>query len=143
MDRDPSVVTMPRGPGENPGGHVPVRGAVYRFDRLDPAAYSGNRTEEEFRRYVARSHSDRADLGRVARPEVVGYLRLAIDPWEIYVSKIRRDLRVGAPGSMTEKVDRIALRFGVRKKMRSRLEELREDARVVGLPLGGPGTGHR
>lgn len=133
VDRDPSVVSMSRGPAEMPGGHVLIRGNLVRFDLLDPAAYSGTRTGEAFYRYVVRYHSDRTELGRVARPEVVWYMRLVIEPWELYVSKILRDLRAGAPWSIAGKVERIAEHFGVRSVVRARLGHLREDARLVGL----------
>lgn len=136
VDRDPAVVSFSRGPAEMPGGHVLVAGTVVRFDLLDPAAYSGNRSGEEFYRFVVRYHSDASELGRVARPEVVWYMRLVIEDWEVYVSKILRDLRAGAPWSIVPKVERIAHRFGVRPKVRTRIEQLREDARVVGLTVG-------
>jgi hypothetical protein len=138
IDRDPSVVAMSRGPAEMPGGHVLVRGTLVRFDLLDPAAYSGVRSGEDFYGFVLRYRSDLMELGRVARPEVIWYMRLVIDQWEVYVSKILRDLRAGAPWSIVAKVDRIAHRFGVQQRIRDRLVHLREDARVVGLGSGGP-----
>ena len=138
IDRDPAVVSMSRGPAEMPGGHVLVRGTLVRFDLLDPAAYSGVRRGEEFYGFVARYRSDLTDLGRIARPEVVWYMRLVIDQWVVYVSKILRDLRAGAPWSIATKVDRIAHRFGVQRMIRERMEHLKEDARVVGFGPGQP-----
>jgi hypothetical protein len=137
IDRDPAVVSMSRAPAEMPGGHVLVRGTLVRFDLLDPAAYSGVRTGEEFYDFVARYRSDLTELGRVARPEVIWYMRLVIEQWEVYVSKILRDLRAGAPWSIVAKVDRIAHRFGVQPMVRDRVAHLGEDARVVGF---GPGS---
>ncbi|MCI4366552.1 MAG: hypothetical protein L3K08_02240 [Thermoplasmata archaeon] len=133
IDRDPAVVAMSPGPAEMPGGHVLVRGALVRFALLDPAAYSGDRHGEDFYDFVHRYRSDVSSVGRVARPEVVWYMRLVIDQWEVYVSKILRDLRAGAPWSISTKVDHIAKRFGVRPLVRSRLKHLWEDARIVGL----------
>jgi hypothetical protein len=138
IDRDPAVVSMSRGPAEMPGGHVLVRGTLVRFDLLDPAAYSGVRPGGEFYDFVARYRSDVTRLGRVARPEVVWYMRLVIDDWELYVSKILRDLRAGAPWTIATKVDHVARRFGVQPIVRARMEQLREDARVVGLDPGSP-----
>ncbi|MCI4369284.1 MAG: hypothetical protein ACHP93_05430 [Solirubrobacterales bacterium] len=130
VDRDPSVVSMGRGPAEMPGGHVLVRGALIRFDLLDPNAYSAQRSGIDFYRFVKRYHSRATNLGRVALPEVVWYMRLVIDDWELYVPKILRDVRAGAPWALAEKVRRIARRYGVEAVLRSRLARVEEDLRI-------------
>jgi hypothetical protein len=133
VDRDPAVASMSRGPAEMPGGHVIVHGALVRFDLLDPAAYAGRRSGPEFYDYVKRYASDPSPVGRVARPNVVWYMRLVIDRWELYVPKMLRDLRAGVPWSIADEVQRLAERHGVGRAVRDRLRRLRDDARVVGL----------
>jgi hypothetical protein len=118
-----------------PGGHVLVRGALVRFDLLDPAAYSGRRSGADFFGYVTRYESDPSPLGRMARPPVVWYMRAVIDRWELYVPKILRDLRAGAPWSTVDGVRRIARRNGVEAVLEPRLESIRRAARVAGFEV--------
>jgi hypothetical protein len=133
VDRDPAVASMRRGPGSMPGGHVIVKGELVRFDLLDPAAYSGNRTGSEFYAYVRRYASERSSIGRVARPAAVWYMRVVIDRFELYFPKILRDLRAGVPPSTMDEVRRIATRFGVRSVVAPRLDRLAELARIARL----------
>jgi hypothetical protein len=133
IDHDPSVASMTRGPGSMPGGHVIVRGELVRFDILDPAAYAGNRTGSEFYSYVRRYASEPSALGRVAFPSVVWYMRLVIDRYELYFTKMRRDLNAGVPISTLREARRIATRFGVGPLMARRVAQFEEWARVAGV----------
>ncbi len=133
IDRDPSVASMDRGPASIPGGHVIVRGQLVRFDLLDPAAYAGVRSASEFYRYVRRYGSEPSPAGRVARPAVVWYMRLVIDPYELYFPKILRDLRAGVPWSTVDAARRIARRFGVRARVGPRIRLLAEVAEIARL----------
>jgi hypothetical protein len=133
IDKDPAVVAMDRAPVSMPGGHVIVKGALVRFDLLDPGAYSGTRPGSEFYLYVRRYASGMAPFGRVARPPVVWYMRLVIDQYELYFLKILRDLRAGVPWTTVDKVGRISARFGVAEMTSHRIEQLSEVARIAGL----------
>jgi len=133
IDKDPSVASMSRSPATIPGGHVIVRGSLVRFDLLDPAAYAGTRTGQDFYTYVRRYASDPSPIGRIAKPAVVWYMRLVIDRHELYFPKIVRDLRAGVPWSTVDEVRRIAKRFGVDDVIRQRIQTLAEVADIVKL----------
>lgn len=133
VDKDRAVASMDRGPASMPGGHVIVRGALVRFDLLDPAAYAGNRTADEFYSYVRRYASDPSPIGRAARPSVVWYMRLIIDRHELYFPKILRDLRAGVPWSTLDEVRRIARRFGLADRVAQRVVTLETVARIAKL----------
>jgi hypothetical protein len=133
IDHDPSVASMDRTPASMPGGHVIVKGTLVRFDLLDPAAYSGTKTGTQFYSYVRRYASEKSDLGRVAIPAVVWYMRLVIDRFELYIPKILRDLRAGAPWTTIEGVRAIGARFGVGNRINPRIDLLAETVRVARL----------
>ena len=130
VDKDPSVGSMTRVPATTPGGHVIVRGSLVRFVLLDPASYAGTRDPRDFYRYVRRYASEPSPIGRVATPAVVWYMRLVIDPYELYLPKILRDLRAGVPWSTTYGARRIARRFGVADVVAQRLEALESVAQI-------------
>jgi len=130
VDNDPSVGSMTRVPATMPGGHVIVRGSLVRFVLLDPASYAGTRDPRDFYRYVRRYASEPSPIGRVATPAVVWYMRLVIDPYELYLPKILRDLRAGVPWSTTYGARRIARRFGVADVVAQRLEALESVAQI-------------
>lgn len=131
IDKDPAVAAMDRSPVSMPGGHVIVRGNLVRFELLDPAAYAGARTGEEFYGYVRRYASEATPIGRVARPAVVWYMRLVIDRYELYIPKILRDLRAGVPWSTITVVRRMAKHFGVGDLVGERTRTLEEVARIA------------
>jgi hypothetical protein len=133
IDHDPAIASMDRSPASMPGGHVIVKGTLVRFDLLDPAAYSGAKTGDQFYSYVRRYASESSDLGRVATPSVVWYMRLVIDRFELYVPKILRDLRAGVPWSTIEGVRTLGARFGVSDRIMPRLDHLEETARIARL----------
>jgi hypothetical protein len=133
IDHDPAVVSMDRTPASMPGGHVVVMGALVRFDLLDPAAYSGKKTGAQFYSYVGRYGSQKSDFGRVAIPPVVWYMRLVINPYELYIPKMHRDLRAGVPWSTIEGVRALGVRFGVSDRIDKRIGRLEETARLAGL----------
>ncbi len=89
---------------------------------LDPGYFSGKKTADEFIDYVKRYRSTKRDVGYVANPEVVFFMRLVIADWEIYVQKILRDIRVGLPISLVDDVIEIANTLGIEEKMKPRVE---------------------
>ncbi len=99
---------------------------------LDPSYFSGEKTADEFIDYVKRYRCTKRDVGYVAHPEVVFFMRLAIADWEIYVQKILRDIRVGLPASLLDDVMEMAGTLGIREKMKPRVEYTREivEARI-------------
>ena len=133
VDKDPSVASMSRSPVTMPGGHVIIRGPSVRFVLLDPAAYAGACTGEDFYAYVRRYASDSSPIGRIAKPAVVWYMRLVIDRHELYVPKMVRELRAGVPWSTVDEVRRIAKRFGVDDLIACRIRTLSEVAEIVKL----------
>ncbi len=135
LDHDPSVVSMSREGGEMAGGHFLVGHTVVRFDLLNPEAFSGNRSGDEFFDFVRRSGSRRTPEGVVAKVAVVWYMRLVIegDAWLVQVQKILRDLRAGAPWDLTKDVRRIAKRFGVEERLDDRLGLVKQEAERAGL----------
>lgn len=88
--------------------------------------FSGDQSGDEFVRYVRDYRSDRRGGVRWARPEVVWYMRLSTDDWELYVVKIRRDLRAGVPSSTFDGVLDVARHFDVGDKIEPRVRKARE-----------------
>lgn len=89
---------------------------------LDPGYFSGEKTADGFIDYVKRYRSTKMDVGYVANPEVVFFMRLVIADWEIYVQKILRDIRVGLPISLLDDVIEIADTLGIEEKIKPRVE---------------------
>ena len=135
LDHDPSVVSITRESGQMAGGHFMVGPTLVRFDLLDPGAFSGRRSGDEFFDYVARYGSRAGPEGRVATVPVVWYMRLVIegDAWLVQVQKILRDLRAGAPWSLMTRVRVLARRFGEDAKISARIERVRIEAERAGL----------
>jgi hypothetical protein len=128
---DPSVQIEAHGPIA--GGFLLAGGRRVEFDLLDPSAFSGERSGNEFFDYVLRYRSRPGSEGRYATPPVVWYMRLTVPDWLSYVQKILRDLRAGAPWRWMEVVRHIARRFGTEGKMVSRIENAKEAARMARL----------
>jgi len=99
---------------------------------LDPEYFSGKKSGDEFIDYVKRYRSTKKDIGYVADPEVVFYMRLVITDWEIYVQKILRDIKAGLPVTVLDDVMDIAETLGLKEKMKSRVEYTKE---IVGSRL--------
>jgi hypothetical protein len=65
---------------------------------LNGRPYCGRMTPDEFYDYVRDHLTSPGALGPTADPAVVWYTRLlAHDNWQLYVRKILRDIRAGAP----------------------------------------------
>lgn len=88
--------------------------------------FSGDLSGDEFVRYVRDYRSDRRGRIRWARPEIVWYMRLSTDDWELYVIKIRRDLRAGVPSSTFDGVIDVARHFKVGNKIEPRVRKAKE-----------------
>ena len=98
---------------------------------INPKLFSGRKPPDEFVRYVARYRSEETDLGRVANPEVVWYMRLAVPDWVIYIQKILRDVRAGVPPALLDKVLEIAEYFGNREEIEPRVREARTKIEMI------------
>ncbi|HEV2165823.1 MAG TPA: hypothetical protein VGS23_02415 [Thermoplasmata archaeon] len=135
LDHDPSIASMTREDNEMSGGHFVVGHALIRFDILNPEAFSGSRSGDEFFEYVLRSGSRKTAEGPVAKVAVVWYMRLVLegDAWLVQVQKIMRDLRAGAPWSLQKEVRRIAKRFGMLARLEDRLVLVKQEAERAGL----------
>ena len=138
FDKDPAVVSFSDEAGEMATGHFHSRFRLVRFDLLNPGAFSGSRSGDEFFLYVARHGSVPTPDGRVARVPIVWYMRLVIEgeAWQAQVSKILRDLRAGAPWLQIGAVRRIAHRFDTAERISQRLPIVADAALRLGL-LGG------
>ena len=93
---------------------------------INPRLFSGKRSAQDFVRYVSRFRSDRTEVGRVARPEIVWYMRLATRDWVVYGQKILRDVRAGVPPTVLETVLEVAGHLGNREVLEPRVERVRE-----------------
>ena len=98
---------------------------------INPKLFSGRRPPDAFVRYVARYRSEETDVGRVASPEVVWYMRLAVPDWVIYIQKILRDVRAGVPPSLLGKALEIAEYFGNREEIEPRVREARKKIEML------------
>lgn len=130
LDHDPSIVSITRESGEMAGGQFMVGPTLVRFDLLNPEAFSGQRTGDDFFDYVFRYGSREGPEGKMATVPVVWYMRLVIegDAWLVQVQKILRDMRAGAPWSLMTQVRRIATRFGEDARLKERIGRVRQEA---------------
>jgi hypothetical protein len=104
-------------------------GGLERIDLefISAEPFCGHRSPDEFVEYVQNYRSRRVAGARYADPSVVWYIRLSIDNlWEAYVSKIQRDIVAGIPESTFETVLEIAEKFGVKRKLKERIEGARK-----------------
>lgn len=99
---------------------------------IDPGYFSGEKTPDGFMDYVKRYRSVKKNIGHVANPEVVFFMRLMIQDWEIYIQKILRDIRAGLPLTLLDDVIDISKTLGVEEKMNPRVEYTKEiiEARI-------------
>lgn len=93
---------------------------------IDPDYFSGDKPPDGFIDYVKRYRSVKKDIGYVAKPEVVFYMRLMVADWEIYIQKILRDVRSGLPISLLDEVSRISKTLKVEDKMEPRVKKTKE-----------------
>lgn len=93
---------------------------------IDPAYFSGKKTPDDFIDYIKRYRSNEKDIGYVAKPEIVFYMRLMITDWEIYIQKILRDIRAGLPETILDEVIEVSKTLGVEEKMKLRVNKTKE-----------------
>ena len=93
---------------------------------IDPAYFSGKKTPDDFIDYIKRYRSRKKEIGYVAKPEVVFYMRLMITDWEIYIQKILRDIRAGLPEETLDEVIEISKTLGVDDKMEPRVNKTKQ-----------------
>ena len=99
---------------------------------IDPGYFSGDKSPDEFVDYVKRYRSVKKDIGYVAQPEVVFYMRLMTGDWEIYIQKILRDVRSGLPVSLLDEASKISETLKVEDKVEPRATKAKEiiEARI-------------
>jgi hypothetical protein len=93
---------------------------------INPKLFCGRKPPDDFVRYVARFRSQETEVGRVAHPEIVWYMRLAVPDWTIYVQKILRDVKAGVPQSLVDKVLEIAEHFENVEQLEPRVRRAKE-----------------
>jgi hypothetical protein len=106
-------------------------GTVVPFDVLSPNRFVGSgKSGEKFFQYAVRTGL-RTELGLVASPAVVTYTRLLVagPHGEIYIERIRRDLDAGAPRRWLDDAIRISARFGMEKRVRTKVIRILAGAR--------------
>ncbi|MGA8542026.1 MAG: hypothetical protein WB947_00565 [Thermoplasmata archaeon] len=106
-------------------GFLHVGEARIRFDVIDPSYFSGEKTGDEFFRYIEEKWSKKDRIGRVAFPPVVWYTRLFV-PSEAYLERISDDLDEGAPVEWLDGALRIARFLGTEGRIRQRLIRLND-----------------
>jgi len=96
-------------------------------DVLNGRRYCGNRKPDEFFDYILEHWTIETDLGPSARIAVVWYTRLlARHRGDVYLYKIARDRRAGAPLRYLDDVRTIADRFGTQREIDSQIARLKE-----------------
>lgn len=93
---------------------------------IDPATFSGDKGPDDFIDYVKRYRSIKKEIGHVAKPEVVFYMRLMIVDWEIYIQKILRDIRAGIPEEVLDDVIEISKNLDVKDKIKPRVKKTKK-----------------
>lgn len=141
LDHDPEVVSISKEPGSLVSGHFIASGSLIRFDLLEPNAYSGDRTGEEFYQYVGHYRAVEQEGLTIAKPPVVWYMRLTIDDWRTYVPKILQDLQSGGDLRWLDEALDVANRFGRGPAVAERVAEVRAAGKVLGI--GVPQTEER
>ena len=136
----PSVVSFAREENRMATGFFDSRFRRVRFYLINPGAFSGPRSGDEFFDYVWRYGSVPGGEFRVATVAVVWFMRLAIegDSWTAQAARILRDLRTGASWKLMRPVRRIADRFCAGPRVSERLVHLEDAARRAGLLNGIP-----
>ncbi len=112
-----------------------LRGTSIRLGGMEPIdlefisaePFCGEKTPDEFVRYIRIYRSEKIGGARHATPAAVWYIRLSVDGyWNQYISKIRREIVAGMPESTLDSVIEIAKHFGVEEMMRYRVAETRK-----------------
>lgn len=135
LEQDPDVESFSWESRGLATGYFRTCKRLVRFDLIDPGAFSGNRSGDQFFEYVSDYGSVSSKAGRVATVPVVWYMRLALEgeAWTAHVPKIIRDIQAGAPWSFQKSVRRIARRFGTLTRVDERLRLVRTSAVRGGL----------
>jgi hypothetical protein len=97
------------------------------LDVINAATFSGDKTGEEFFRYLTQDGSTVTDGVAYATPEVVWYTRLLTKRWKSYAEKIITNVIDGVSSGRLGKVEEIARRFGKDAAIKDRIAYVREE----------------
>ena len=103
-----------------PLGGVPL-------DVINAATFAGNRSGEDFFRFLTGDGSSVTDGVAYATPEVVWYTRLLTKRWRSYAEKIVTNVIDGVSEGRLRKVEEIARRFGNETTLAERIAYVREE----------------
>jgi hypothetical protein len=95
------------------------------LDIIDAVTFSGQRTGEEFFRFLLDEASEDSDGVRYASPELVWYTRLLTKRWRTYAEKIVTNVLDGLSAGRLAQVEAIARRFGTEKILAERIAYVR------------------
>jgi hypothetical protein len=97
------------------------------LDVINSATFSGNKSGEEFFRYLTQEGSAETDGILYATPEVVWYTRLLTKRWKAYAEKIVTNVIDGVGASRLREVEQVARRFGNEVTIKTRIAYVREE----------------
>ncbi len=97
------------------------------FDLINAATFSGEKSGDEFFRFLAREGSTGEDGIPYATPEAVWYTRLMTKRWKAYAEKIVTNVIDGVSPRRLTKVEEIARLFGTEATIQLRLAYVREE----------------
>jgi hypothetical protein len=97
------------------------------LDVINAATFSGDKSGEEFFRYLIQEGSTESDGVAYATPEVVWYTRLLTKRWKAYAEKIITNVIDGVASGRLRKVEEIARRFGTEATIQGRIAYVREE----------------
>jgi hypothetical protein len=97
------------------------------LDVINAATFAGNKSGEEFFRYLTHDGSSVAEGVSYATPEVVWYTRLLTKRWKAYAEKIITNVIDGVSSGRLGKVEEIARRFGKETTIQERIAYVREE----------------
>jgi hypothetical protein len=97
------------------------------LDVLDSAPFAGDRSGEEFYRFLVNEESTETAGVRYASTAIVWYTRLLTSRWQVYAEKILVNILDGANAELLGHAERIAQRFGTLETVRPRLEYVRRE----------------
>ena len=95
------------------------------LDIINASAFAGQRTGEEFFRYLTEEASAEIDGIAYASPEAVWYTRLLTKRWMSYSEKIITNVIDGVAPGRLDRVEEIARRFGTEATIQERLAYVR------------------
>lgn len=104
------------------------------LDVLDAAPFAGERSGEEFYRFLREEESTETDGIRYASPALVWYTRLLATRWKVYAEKILVNILDGAEPSLLTRVEAIARRFGTQALVDEHIRYVREQLAERGAP---------